>query len=110
MRGGKKIKNIGLAKVSAWLPFLFSKFCLSLVLCQNGLLKSGILQITDIQREGVYIPLPYCHRDMILENAWVSNFQKDLEWSFRNRLMVSCGQNAMSSPVGFLYLCCPKGD
>ena len=38
MRGGKKIKNIGLAKVSAWLPFLFSKFCLSLVLCQNGLL------------------------------------------------------------------------
>ena len=46
---------------------------------------------------GIYIPLPYCHIDMILENAWFSNFQKDLEWQFRNRLMVSCGQNAMSS-------------
>ncbi len=26
---------------------------------------------------GIYIPLPYCHIDMILENAWFSNFQKD---------------------------------
>ena len=59
---------------------------------------------------GIYIPLPYCHIDMILENAWFSNFQKDLEWSFRNWLMVSCGQNAMSSPVGSLYLRHPKGD
>jgi hypothetical protein len=30
---------------------------------------------------GIYIPLPYCHIDMILENAWFSNFQKDLEYS-----------------------------
>ena len=49
-------------------------------------------------------------KDMILENAWFSNFQKDLEWSFRNWLVVSCGQNAMSSPVGSLYLPHPKGD
>ena len=47
MRGGKKIKNIGLAKVSAWLPFLFSKFCLSLVLCQNGLLFSFCFLAVD---------------------------------------------------------------
>lgn len=38
MRGGKKIKNIGLAKVSVWLLSLFSKFLMSLALCQNGLL------------------------------------------------------------------------
>ncbi len=37
---------------------------------------------------GIYIPLPYCHIDMILENAWFSNFQKGGECSFGNSLQL----------------------